>query len=79
MHAAQIEFFDGDLDRRDTRRLDVGIVMATLLTLAAVIADLASGGRPDPPTLRAAATTLDGALAIPYRRRATLGERQYRR
>src|SRR6188474_2374853 len=34
--------------------------MATLLTLAAVIADLASGGRPDPPTLRAAATTLDG-------------------
>ena len=43
------------------RRLNVGIVMATLLTLAAVIADLASGGRPDPPTLRAAATTLDGA------------------
>jgi hypothetical protein len=43
------------------RRLDVGIVMATLLTLAAVIADLAIGGRPDPPTLRAAATTLDGA------------------
>jgi len=35
--------------------------MATLLTFAAVIADLASGGRPDPPTLRAAATTLDGA------------------
>jgi hypothetical protein len=35
--------------------------MATLLTLAAVIADLASGGRPDPPALRAAATTLDGA------------------
>ncbi len=35
--------------------------MATLLTLAAVIADLASGGRPDPPPLRAAATTLDGA------------------
>jgi hypothetical protein len=35
--------------------------MATLLTVAAVIADLASGGRPDPPALRAAATTLDGA------------------
>jgi hypothetical protein len=43
------------------RRLDVGIVMATLLTTAAVIADLASGGRPDPKALRAAATTLDGA------------------
>src|SRR5512143_2704602 len=43
------------------RRLNVGIVMATLLTLAAVIADLASGGRPDPRALRAAATTLDGA------------------
>ena len=43
------------------RRLNVGIVMATLLTLAAVIADLAIGGRPDPPPLRAAATTLDGA------------------
>ena len=42
-------------------RLNVGIVMATLLTLAAVIADLASGGRPDPKALRAAATTLDGA------------------
>src|SRR4029079_9015021 len=43
------------------RRLNVGIVMATLLTLAAVIADLAIGGRPDPKALRAAATTLDGA------------------
>jgi hypothetical protein len=43
------------------RRLDVSIVMAMLLTLAAVIADLAIGGRPDPPALRAAATTLDGA------------------
>ena len=43
------------------RRLNVGIVLATLLTLAAVIADLAFGGRPDPPRLRAAATTLDGA------------------
>jgi len=43
------------------RRLNVGIVLATLLTLAAVTADLASGGRPDPKALRAAATTLDGA------------------
>ena len=39
----------------------VAIVMATLLVLAIVIADLASGGRPDPRTLRAAATLLDGA------------------
>ena len=43
------------------RKLIVGIVIATLLTLAIVIADLASGGRPDPPALRAAATLLDGA------------------
>jgi hypothetical protein len=35
------------------RKLIVGIVMATLIVLAIVIADLASGGRPDPPTLRA--------------------------
>jgi hypothetical protein len=39
----------------------VGIVIATLLTCAAVIADLASGGRPDPPALRSAATLLAGA------------------
>jgi hypothetical protein len=43
------------------RKLIVGIVIATLLTFAIVIADLATGGRPDPPTLRAAATLLDGA------------------
>jgi uncharacterized membrane protein (Fun14 family) len=43
------------------RRLDAGIVLATLLTVTAVIADLAIGGRPDPEALRAAATTLDGA------------------
>ena len=43
------------------RKLIIGIVMTTLLTLAAVIADLAIGGRPDPPMLRAAATLLDGA------------------
>jgi hypothetical protein len=42
------------------RQLIVGIVIATLMTWAIVIADLASGGRPDPPTLRAAATVLDG-------------------
>src|SRR5262252_10028483 len=43
------------------RKLIVGIVIATLLTFAIVIADLATGGRPDPPALRAAATLLDGA------------------
>jgi len=42
------------------RRLIFGIVIATLLTFALVIADLAIGGRPDPPALRAAATLLDG-------------------
>ena len=42
------------------RKLIVGIVVATLMGLAIVIADLASGGRPDPPALRAAATLLDG-------------------
>jgi hypothetical protein len=43
------------------RRRIVAIVIATLLTVAIVIADLATGGRPDPPALRAAATLLDGA------------------
>lgn len=43
------------------RKLIVGIVIGTLMALAIVIADLASGGRPDPPTLRAAATLLDGS------------------
>jgi hypothetical protein len=43
------------------RKLIVVIVIATLLTFAIVIADLATGGRPDPPTLCAAATLLDGA------------------
>jgi hypothetical protein len=43
------------------RTLNISIVIATLSTLAAVIADLAIGGRPDPPALRAAATILDGA------------------
>jgi hypothetical protein len=43
------------------RKLIVGIVIATLMALATVIADLASGGRPDPPALRAAAILLDGS------------------
>ena len=43
------------------RKLIAGIVIATLVTLAIVIVDLATGGRPDPPALRAAATLLDGA------------------
>src|SRR5215472_11542544 len=43
------------------RKLILGIVIATLLALAIVIADLARGGRPDPPELRAAATLLDGS------------------
>jgi hypothetical protein len=43
------------------RQLMVGIVIVTLITFAIVIADLASGGRRDPPALRAAATLLDGA------------------
>jgi hypothetical protein len=43
------------------RRLIVGIAIVTLMAWAIVIADLAIGGRPDPPTLRAAATLLDGS------------------
>lgn len=43
------------------RKLFVVIVVATLLALVIVIADLASGGRPDPQPLRAAATLLDGS------------------
>src|SRR4051812_20101494 len=42
------------------RKLIVGIVFATLITLGIVIADLAIGGRADPPSLRGAATLLDG-------------------
>src|SRR6476660_7578185 len=48
------------IDATQRKRI-IGIVMATLLTLAVVIADLAMGGRPDPPDLRAAATLLDGS------------------
>ena len=43
------------------RTLSIGILIATLIALAIVIADLAIGGRPDPPELRASATLLDGA------------------
>jgi hypothetical protein len=43
------------------RKLVVAIVIAPLMTFAAVVGDLARGGRPDPPTLRTAATLLDGA------------------
>lgn len=42
------------------RKLIVGIVIAMLAAWAIVIVDLARGGRPDPPELRAAATLLDG-------------------
>ena len=37
------------------------IVIVAVIAVGGVIADLASGGRPDPATLRAAATLLDGA------------------
>jgi hypothetical protein len=47
--------------RTTQRQLIIGIVIATLLTLAVVIAALAIGGRADPPPLRAAVTLLDGA------------------
>lgn len=43
------------------RKLNAGIVLATLAALALTIADLARGGRPDPPELRAAAVLLDGS------------------
>jgi hypothetical protein len=43
------------------RKLLFGVAIAALIAFAIVIADLATGGRPDPPELRAAATLLDGA------------------
>jgi hypothetical protein len=43
------------------RRLIAGIVLVTLLTVAAMIVVLAIGGRPDPAPLRAASTLLDGS------------------
>lgn len=42
------------------RRRMIGIAIAALVGLAVAIADLATGGRPDPPALRAASTLLDG-------------------
>jgi hypothetical protein len=42
------------------RKWIIGIVLASLLIFTGVAADLATGGRPDPPALRAAATLLDG-------------------
>jgi hypothetical protein len=42
------------------RKLIVGAVVAALAALAIAIFDLASGGRPDPPALRAAAVLLGG-------------------
>ena len=42
------------------RRLFVWIALATLLMWAITIGDLARGGRPDPPALRAASMLLDG-------------------
>jgi len=42
------------------RRLFAWISLATALMWAITIGDLARGGRPDPPSLRAAATLLDG-------------------
>jgi hypothetical protein len=42
------------------RRLVAWIGLLTLITAAAAVADLATGGRPDPPALRAASVRLDG-------------------
>ena len=42
------------------RRRIVTILVATLVVLGGLVVDLAIGGRPDPPPLRAAATLLDG-------------------
>ena len=43
------------------RRLIAVIFTTTIVITLLVIADLATGGRPDPPELRAAATLLDGS------------------
>ncbi|MBW8768424.1 MAG: glycoside hydrolase family 2, partial [Gemmatimonadetes bacterium] len=50
---------DTSLDAPQRRRIVV-ILVTTLVILGGVVADLATGGRPDPPPLRAAATLLDG-------------------
>ncbi|UGB37677.1 glycoside hydrolase family 2 [Frateuria soli] len=47
------------LDATQRKRIIV-ILVATLLTCIAVVADLATGGRPDPEPLRAASILLDG-------------------
>lgn len=44
----------------EQRKIIVCIAAATLLMLGVAIADLATGGRPDPQALRAAATLLNG-------------------
>src|SRR6478736_4239205 len=61
LHDARIDTADGKSIDATQRKLIIGIVIAALLTSAVVIADLAIGGRPDPPALRAAATLLGGA------------------
>jgi hypothetical protein len=43
------------------RKLIIGIIIVTLVAFAVVIAELAGGGRPDPPALRTAAILLDGS------------------
>jgi hypothetical protein len=43
------------------RKLIIGTIIGTLILVGVVIADLATGGGPDPPELRAAATLLQGA------------------
>src|SRR5689334_8423687 len=48
------------IDATQRKRI-LGIVIATLMAWIIVIADLATGGRHDPPALRAAATLLDGS------------------
>jgi hypothetical protein len=44
----------------EQRKLIIAVIIATLAAFVIVIAELAAGGRPDPPALRAAATLLDG-------------------
>ena len=44
----------------EQHHLIVGVILLTLLALIYLAAQLASGGRPDPPALRAAAILLDG-------------------
>jgi hypothetical protein len=55
------EVADMSEPKSSQRRLIAVIVTATLVTLVLVIADLATGGRHDPPELRAKATLLNGS------------------